>query len=97
MEGASSVSVLAFLEDGRGGTGTRQLFGYDRVENLQPGATATVRFTIPPQVLAQPDANGVYFVEPGHYKVVAGDGGALSMKLQLDGPRLPLRGGGHLP
>ena len=55
----SDVSVLAFLTGtGEPGAPLQQLFDFDRVAALAPGQTATLFFSVPLDVAAEPRADG---------------------------------------
>jgi hypothetical protein len=69
----SDVSALAFFSSGQPGEPVQELFDFQRVAALAPGATVTVYFTLPPTVAARVSADGEQVVTPGVYRVSIGD------------------------
>jgi len=66
-----AVSVLGFIE-GKGDGIVKELFGYERIDSLMPGHSATLHFTIPPHSLARVDDKGDRSLHTGTYRVRIG-------------------------
>ena len=69
----SDVSVLAFWSSNVTGEPLNELFDFQRVAALKPGSTATVTFSLPPDVAATATEEGTMVVRPGVYRVSFGD------------------------
>ena len=52
----------------------RSLVGFERVGPIAPGASATVRFALTPEMVKVADARGVRTLRPGGYTFVASTG-----------------------
>lgn len=51
----------------------QELFDFQRVAALAPGAVATLRFTLPPEVAGTVAADGAIALTPGRFRVRIGD------------------------
>jgi beta-glucosidase-like glycosyl hydrolase len=69
----SDVVVLGFVSSGVAGQPLKELFNFERVSALAPGASTSVKLSVPPQVLSQVDKYGTETIQPGVYKVQIGD------------------------
>lgn len=73
----SDCVVLGFLSSNHtDAPANKELFDFDRVRHLAPGASATVYLTIPAQVLRLVDKRGIETVRPGRYAIEIGVEGA---------------------
>eukprot|EP00054_Salpingoeca_dolichothecata_P027194 m.198250 g.198250 ORF g.198250 m.198250 type:complete len:840 (-) comp25890_c1_seq10:30-2549(-) len=66
---ASDIVVLGFVDQHGLDTPRQQLFGFERVLMLSPGASAAVNFTVPPQAIAVVDADGTQTIRSGIYSL----------------------------
>lgn len=69
----SDVSVLAYYSTGLPGEPLTELFDFQRVAALAPGATATVTFSLPPAIAATVTAEGDAVIVPGLFRIRIGD------------------------
>eukprot|EP00054_Salpingoeca_dolichothecata_P016810 m.99173 g.99173 ORF g.99173 m.99173 type:complete len:931 (+) comp22155_c0_seq2:48-2840(+) len=89
----SDVVVLGFLSSASPDPEQqplKELFGFDRVSQLKPGQTVSVRFYMPPSVLAQVNQLGQHEFVPGNYAVRFGDdaNGWAEAQLHLTGNKV---------
>ena len=91
---ASSVVVLGFVSSNHtDAPRNKELFGYERVADVQPGASVTIQIGVPPQVLTLVDVHGVERLLPGEFLLEVGvrgsaEGEPASAKLVLSGEPL---------
>eukprot|EP00755_Sulcionema_specki_P026941 Sspe_Gene.16341::Locus_5757_Transcript_1_1_Confidence_1.000_Length_2611::g.16341::m.16341/K15920/XYL4; beta-D-xylosidase 4 len=92
----SDVVVLGFLssantsQPGHSNSPLKELFGYSRV-HLAAGASTTVHFSVPPQVLSVVSVDGTEEILPGRYTVTFGvdgsaEGASTTASLVVEGP-----------
>ena len=76
----SDVVVLGFLRNpnatGPARNPVKELYNFERVKQLQPGASRTVRLSVPAQVLSLVDEHGTERLLPGRHEVEFGVDGA---------------------
>ena len=61
----------------------KQLFEFDRVEELAAGGSASLAFTLSPKGRALVTGDGRRAVVPGQYRVVCSAGGIVSVSAEL--------------